>query len=173
MGERLNALQFEINFEQTGLSQHGALGQLLLGGYSPFDKAAPMIGAHQLYWCDKDNCRLEEATLLGSQIIHLADRTDVLINKDQEIFGQVSGIISRIESQSGTMFIPELVRVLKALAKKEYFWLGYHQSTNNRTISAIFEPDIIQLASNDLLDLAKNFCRIIVFRSPFTATHSV
>lgn len=173
LGERLNALQFEIDFEQTGLSQHGALGQFLLEGYFPFAKAAPMIGAHHLYWRDKDNCQFEEATLLGSQIIHLADRTDVLINKGQEILGQVSGIISKIESQSGIMFIPELVKVLKILARKEYFWLDIINPQIIGTISAMFEPDIIQLASNDLLDLAKTFCRIIDFRSPFTATHSV
>ena len=41
--ERLNALQFEIDFEDTELSQHGYLGQFLIKDYFPFAEAAPLM----------------------------------------------------------------------------------------------------------------------------------
>lgn len=170
--ERLNALQFEIDFEDAGLSQHGALGQFLLKDYFPFVEAAPLIGYHHLYWRDRDNCRIDGDTLLGSQIIHLADRTDVLIDRNQEVLGQAPGIISRIEAQSGIMFCPELIKAFKALAGKEYFWLDIVNPQSAGAITARFEPDMIQLDAAGLMALAKTFYRIIDFRSPFTATHS-
>jgi HD-GYP domain-containing protein (c-di-GMP phosphodiesterase class II) len=170
--DRLNTIQFETDFEHSGLFQHSLLGQFLLKEYFPFSQAASLVGAHHLYWQDREDYRLEDDTLLGSQIIHLADRTDVLINKNQEILGQVPSIMRRIEGQSGKMFCPELIKVLKTLAEKEYFWLDIVNPQIIGAISAKLKPDVIQLDSSGLLDLAKTFCHIIDFRSPFTATHS-
>ncbi len=171
--DRLDALDFEIKFENQNLVQHGLLGQHLLKKYFPHSKVPLLIGAHHLYWKDKDNCPLDDQTLLGSQIIHLADRMDVLIDRNDEILGQSRGIVSRIETQSGLMFCPELVKVLQKLAVKEYFWLDIVSPQNLWPISAKLELQMAKVDSNNLLNLAKTFCHIIDFRSPFTATHSV
>lgn len=170
--ERLNALQFEIDFEDAELSQHGSLGQFLIKDYFPFSEAAPLIEYHHLYWRDRGNYRIDDDTLLGSEIIHLADRIDSLIDREQEILSQVPGIISRIEAQSGIMFCPETIKVFKVLAGKEYFWLDILNPQSYGAVTARFEPEMIHLDTAGLMDLTKTFCRIIDFRSPFTAAHS-
>lgn len=108
---------------------------------------------------------------MGSHILHLADRIDVLINKQQEILGQVKGIVERIKEFSGKMFMPELVDAFMSLASKEYFWLSIVSpsidSILNRFISTTIELNI-----ENLLSLTKLFSHIIDFRSRFTAVHS-
>lgn len=173
LNDRLNALQFEIDFKQPGLLYHGLLGQTFLEKYFPLLEVAPLVGAHHLYWQDRGSYPCDAATLLGSQIIHLADRTDILVDGNQAILGQIPGLMSRIEEQAGKMFHPEPVRVLKALSTQESFWFDIVNPQNIPMIAAQFEPDMLRLDSDGLLSLAKAFCHIIDFRSPFTATHSV
>jgi len=171
--DRLNALNFEMNFQSKCLLQHGLLGQFLLERYFPATKVPLLIGAHHLYWQDRKDCSLDDRTLLGSQIIHLADRTEILIDRDHEVLGQVPGILSQIAAQSGVMFCPELVEVLSSLAVKEYFWLDIVSPHHTWLFRTNLAQQTIELDSHDLLSLAKTFCHIIDFRSSFSATHSV
>ncbi len=169
---KLDALHFEINFDNYGLRQHGTLGESLLRKYMPLPKIAALVSAHHVYWQDRDSAVLKDDILFGSQIIHLADRIDVLIDKTQEILSQVPRIVSQIEGQSGRMFSPELVAVFKHLAPREYLWLDLISAHTDSIIAQALKPDLIRLNRKRLLNVAKLFCQIIDFRSPFTATHS-
>lgn len=170
--DRLNALNFEMDFKNKNLLQHGLLGQFLLERYFPATKVPLLIGSHHLYWQDRKDCSLDDQTLLGSQIIHLADRTDILIDKSHEVLGQVPGILAQITAQSGIMFCPELVEVLRRLAVKEYFWLDIVSPYHTWLIRANLAQQTVELNYQDILNLAKTFCHIIDFRSSFSATHS-
>ncbi|HEY8463368.1 MAG TPA: HD domain-containing phosphohydrolase [Bacillota bacterium] len=170
--DRLDTLNFEMDFKSKNLLLHGLLGQHLLENYIHATKVPLLVGAHHLYWQDRKDCSLDERTLLGSQIIHLADRTDILIDRSQEILGQVPGILAQITAYSGTMFCPELVKVLSRLAVKEYFWLDLVSPHHTWLIETNLAHQTIELDSYDLLSLAKTFCYIIDFRSSFLANHS-
>jgi HD-GYP domain-containing protein (c-di-GMP phosphodiesterase class II) len=108
----------------------------------------------------------------GSHLLHLADRVDILINRQQEVLGQVDEISKRIENESGIIFMPELVRAFMRLAKKESFWLDSIFPSINQILAKRARAAAIKLDLEGLLSLAKLFSRIIDFRSPFTAVHS-
>jgi HD-GYP domain-containing protein (c-di-GMP phosphodiesterase class II) len=109
---------------------------------------------------------------IGSHILHLADRIVVLIDRQREVLGQVTGILERIEQYSGKLFMPELVNTFKSLSQKEYIWLDVASPSIGSTLLRTVRLPTIELDVNGLLSLAKLFSHVIDFRSRFTATHS-
>lgn len=110
--------------------------------------------------------------LLEGHILHISDRVDVLINKQQEILGQVSNIRETISGKSNEIFDPQMVMAFNNLAEKEYFWLSLVDPSLDKSISRQIDLGSIELDMNGLTDLAKLFSHIIDFRSRFTSTHS-
>jgi HD-GYP domain-containing protein (c-di-GMP phosphodiesterase class II) len=96
----------------------------------------------------------------------------VLINRQREVLGQVTGILERIEQHSGKLFMPELVNTFKSLSQKEYIWLDIASPSIGSTLLRTVRLPTIELDVNGLLSLAKLFSHVIDFRSRFTATHS-
>jgi len=70
------------------------------------------------------------------------------------------------------MFPPEQVRAFCSLAVKEYFWLDTVSPGIDHILSQRASWPAVQLETDDLLELARLFCRTIDFRSPYTSTHS-
>jgi len=167
--ERLQVLQFEAD----NLRKHAEIGYSLLKGFQPFSSVAEIVRFHHMYWDKGKGSEFKgEPVPLGSHILHLADRVAVLLNKEQEVLGQVESISERIEEQSGKMFMPQLVDALKSLATKEYFWLDTASQSIGSVLRRRVRLEAIELGAEELLSLANLFRRIIDFRSPFTATHS-
>ncbi len=171
--ERLDLLQFEIEEPY----QHAELGYLLLKDFEPFAKAALLIRHHHVPWNTGAGAEfMEEPVGLGSHILHLADRIEVSIKREQEILGQTKRICGRIENFSGKMFMPEVVNIfnhlLTHLAAKEYFWLDVTSPSVNIVLLRQQYLATIPIGLEGLLSLANLFRRIIDFRSPFTATHT-
>lgn len=167
--ERIDAL----DFESENVSGHAEVGHFILRTFAPLEKLAPIILFHHCNW---NNGAGEgggnEAVLLESHILHLADRAAVLIDRDREILGQARTICETIRGQSGKMFKPEIVDAFLSLAQKEHFWLDAVSTKIYRILRKEARLRTILLTLSQLNDLAVFFSRIIDFRSAFTATHS-
>lgn len=162
-----------LRFDSPTLSNHAEIGYQLLKSFSPLYRAALFIRYHHLPWQDgRGSERLGEAVPMESHILHLADRIDVLVNKNREILGQVQGIREKIHQQSSSMFIPRLVEAFEELAAKEFFWLNLSSPFIDTILFHRGTMSTIELDWRGLMSLTNLFCRIIDFRSPFTVTHS-
>jgi HD-GYP domain-containing protein (c-di-GMP phosphodiesterase class II) len=167
--ERLDILRFD----HENPHKHAELGYLLLQKFEPLSNIALLVRYHHVPWNEGRGHEFKgEKVPMGSHILHLADRIDVLINKQQEILGQVKGIVERIKEFSGKMFVPELVDAFISLSPKEYFWLSVVSLSIDSILSNRFRSATIELDIENLLSLAKLFSHIIDFRSRFTAVHS-
>ena len=108
---------------------------------------------------------------LLSRIIHLADRIDVLIDKNDHIFNQRNKILDY--TSNSDIFDPELIQVVKNLAKTESFWLDIINSSYHKAF--LNELDFLgklMFDSDDLIQIAEIFSNIVDETSPFTASHS-
>ncbi|MEW5803443.1 MAG: HD domain-containing phosphohydrolase [bacterium] len=167
--ERLDILQFDTQM----LCGHAEVGYQLLKNFPPLKKEATLVRYHHLPWQDGRGIESAgEPVPMGSHILHLADRIDILIDKDREILGQVCGIRKKIQERSGSLFVPGLVEAFLGLSSKEYFWLDLSSPFLDSILLRRGPMSTIELGWSDLLSLTNLFCQIIDFRSPFTATHS-
>jgi HD-GYP domain-containing protein (c-di-GMP phosphodiesterase class II) len=58
------------------------------------------------------------------------------------------------------------------LAEKDYLWFDMVSPNADIALWHNLDWDIISLEGNEFLELARFFCRIVDFKSPFTSTHS-
>lgn len=112
----------------------------------------------------------DEIPLL-SRIIHIADRIEVMIDKNEHIFKQRKEIISFIENSD--FFDPNLVRIVKKLAESEGFWLDIVNYEYQKGL--LYEFDFLGkriLSSDDLINIAEIFSKVVDATSSFTLRHS-
>ncbi|NOZ25846.1 MAG: HD domain-containing protein [Nitrospirae bacterium] len=167
--ERIDFLEFETKNPY----RHAELGYMLLKGFDPLAAAARLVRYHHVPWNNGKGVEFRGNEVpTGSHILHLADRVAVLINNQQEVLGQGNAIISRINEQSGRMFMPQLVEVFNSLATREYFWLDVASHSISSVLQGMAKLKTVKLDMQGLLCLSDLFRQIIDFRSRFTATHS-
>lgn len=167
--DRLDALDFQIEEPY----EHAKLGYSLLKVYEPFSDVADLVRFHHVPWNGGAGVEFEgEEVPISSHILHLADRIAVLVDKQQEILGQIPDIRKKIEQQSGRMFMPEFVDAFKSLAQKDYFWLDVASPSIGSTLSRMVRLPTVELDIDGLLSFGKFICHGVDFRSRFTATHS-
>lgn len=167
--DRLDALDFEFQ-DPYG---HAVRGYLLLRSFPLLKRAADFIRFHHVPWNNGQGAELDGMSVLKySHLLHLADRIAVLINPEEEILDQVSGIRERISAQAGTRFVPEMVEAFDALSRREAFWLDavYYLSLNS--LRTRLRWPSMAVTDADFYGLSNIFRRIIDFRSPFTSSHS-
>jgi len=167
---RMEALQFVLG---DNAQAHCTDGYLLLKDYPYFASVAHIILHHHSHW-DK----LEEeakkscgAEYMGS-IVHLADRIEISINREEFILKQRDKILNKIREYSGTLFAPELVEVFAELAQKEAFWLELESDYSTDMVAGTVRNYNIVLPYSEIRKLALIFAEIIDRKSPFTRKHS-
>jgi HD-GYP domain-containing protein (c-di-GMP phosphodiesterase class II) len=167
--DRLSALDFEYQ-DPFG---HSVTGYLLLKPFVPFKKPAEIIRFHHVAWNNGDGAVLDgERVPINSHLLQLADRVAVLIDPNSEILEQVAGILQKISGEAGGRFVLEQVEAFKVLAQKESFWLDAIYMQNLNFLSRRMRWQELEIDEENFLGLTNLFCRIIDFRSQFTATHS-
>ena len=125
-----------MKFEIEKPHDHAELGYLLLRTFEPLSNVAAIIRFHHVPWDGGKGVESRGKRVpIGSHILHLADRLTVLVDKEEDILGQVQGICEKIEGQSGKMFMPELIDAFKNLAYREYFWLEVTYPTIDSILS--------------------------------------
>ncbi len=167
--ERLDAMDFELDATHP----HAELGYRLIKTFEPFSDIAPLVRYHHLSWKNGAASVFRgEKIPFASQILHLADRTAVLINMEEEILKQSMNICKRIMNDSGEKFVPEMANIFLSISRKESFWFDVVSSSISQIIAESISAATIELNIEELLSLARLFGKIIDFRSRFTATHS-
>lgn len=154
--------------------RHAEAGYLLLKDSARLADLAEPVRYHHDRWLGGNPSGLEkkEIPLLG-QIIHVADRVEVLIHEEEPIFAQKIKIITRIKEKSGVDFDPAIVEALERVAKRESFWLDLMNLNYYETFfRGIDFYGAIRYSLEDALRIAEIFATIIDRTSTFTATHS-
>ncbi len=166
LDERIETLEFETVTPQRHCDQ----GYNLLHDFPPLARPAALIKHHHTCW----NEIIEKQTdvPIGSQLIYLADRVEVLINKKREVLGQVKMVCELIKAQSGKMFNPDLADAFLRLAAKECFWFETVSPSIDNILQNRCRTQTVELNQQDLLNFAKVLSRVVDFRSAFTSTHS-
>jgi len=167
--ERLDLLEFE----DSKPGEHSLAGYLLLKDFKPFSSIAKMIRFHHIPWqYGKGAVQDGEPVPPEGHIIHLADRVAVKISKEKGVLGQVRAICEAITKSRNDVFVPEYVDAMLRLAKRDHVWL---EVTSN-SIDSILQRCVVSQAKefgiDAFLDFSKLICRLIDFKSEFTATHS-
>jgi len=164
--ERLEILKFETENPE----HHAELGYRLLKNFKPFTEVAKLVRYHHRNYDNKG--MIDDSTFIKSNVIHLADRIDILISENNFILNQVKDIKVKINNYSNIFFKPEIVNVFNALAEQECFWLDLISPSIDKYIYNSLNSSYIKLDHDEILDVSKLFAQIIDFRSSFTATHS-
>lgn len=157
-------------FESDG--RHERVGFKYTEG-SIFDDVSEIIRHHHQKWNDGAGKNVNGKNIpFECHLIHLADRIDTVINKDEYILYQVENITKEVIEKSGSWFMPELVDAFVKLSVNESFWLY----TVSKNISDILYTDTklpkMYLNVDELYGVTKWFSNIIDFRSRFTSVHS-
>lgn len=167
--DRVLARQYEF----THANKHAELGYLLLKNFQQMHDVSKIVRHHHVPWEAGNGANhMDEAVPIGSHIIHLADRVEILINRGKEILGQVERIVKVINNGNNKMYNPEVIAAFSELINKEYFWLDVTSPNIGQILAQNTEISQVQLEMNDLLEFTKVFSQIIDFRSSFTAAHS-
>jgi HD-GYP domain-containing protein (c-di-GMP phosphodiesterase class II) len=167
--ERLDILAFDAEDTQ----KHADVGYSLLNIFKPLKSIAKAVRFHHVFWDHGKGAAVKkEKVPAASHILHLADRVAVLVNKKQEVLGQVKKICETIREQSDKMFKPELVDAFERLAVREYFWLDLVSPSLRAILSGRLKTVTVGLDTEGLLGFSRLFARIIDFKSPYTAAHS-
>ncbi|MEW6426820.1 MAG: HD domain-containing phosphohydrolase [Thermodesulfobacteriota bacterium] len=162
-----------FDFEQNEPDRHAKPGYLLLALFPPLREAARLVRFHHVDWQQGDGREYRQMEVPElSHVIHLADRVAVQIRTGREILVQKEEIRQRIEADRGAMFVPDQVAAFAALSRREAFWLDLTPPAVDDFLRDRLPLGTVELSEDDLLTLATLFCRLIDFRSRFTATHS-
>ena len=168
-GERLDLLSFEVAMPH----QHAEAGYQLLNQFDPFRQIAEIIRFHHVPWAGGSGETFRGLRVpRESHILHLADRIAVLVRPDKPVLSQTKDICRTIQETDNRFFVPEFVDAFSRLAPKEFFWLqatstGLEANVTSRSPDRTIELDIACLES-----FAYLICRLIDFKSEFTAAHS-
>lgn len=174
LSERSTLFEFDFGNSMFQRHSHGYKGWFILNECAELKAASEIIKFHHIFWEEQTEGYMDYYSIpVTSHILHLADRIDILINRNKEILNQRKYIKEMIEKGNGTMFMPEAVEAFNALVPKPFFWFDIVSPYLEDLIKAEMSSYKIILNSRSLLDFANVAHRIIDFRSKFTATHSI
>ncbi|MCJ7540475.1 MAG: HD domain-containing phosphohydrolase [Desulfobacterales bacterium] len=162
-----------LEFEDTKPGEHSVAGSLILETFKPFSSIARLIKFHHVHWKNGEGAfQNGESVPNGSHIIHLADRVAVKISRKAPVLSQVRGICRAISEHKGDVFVPEYVDALINMANREHIWLDIM----SESMEAILKRTVLyrtnELTIEEMVDFSRLACRLIDFKSKFTATHS-
>lgn len=162
-----------IEDEPVTMNSHGFRGARLLKEFEPFGAISDIVRFHHVPWMNGQGRRFMGMDVpIESHIIHLADRTSVLLKNVPNALGQVPGILESIKARNGNIFAPEIVDALQELAPREYVWLELLHKAPVDSMPDTLLPEKRLLNINEVQSISKMLSHIIDFRSRFTATHS-
>lgn len=160
------------NDNVSTIFNHAEEGYQLLRNSTLLLEIAIPIRHHHDRYCGGNPSGLKGKQIpLISRIIHIADRIEVMIDKNEHIFKQRSKIISFLETS--TFFDPDLVAIVKKLSISEDFWLdivNYEYQNGFLSGFDFFGKRI--LSSDDLINTAEIFSKVVDATSSFTVRHS-
>ncbi|WKY43544.1 HD domain-containing protein [Eubacteriaceae bacterium ES2] len=169
--ERLNVLKFDAVHPH----HHARIGWQLLKENTNLTEIAEIIKFHHVDWHNGQGLFFEGETVpLDSHLIHLADRIATSLDANKKLINQADQIVKKISSASERKFNPVFVEAFSQISRYDYFWFDLESIMKGNNLYRKFSDfSKIQIDLDGLLDISRLFSRIIDFRSPFTAVHSV
>lgn len=169
--EKRRLQNFEINWN---IHSHAEEGYKLLRDSEQFGMLALPIRHHHDSWDGSSPLGLNgEKIPLISRIINLADRLEILIRDNINIFEQRPHIISSVVELKGKYFDPYLVEVMEEIALQDSFWLDLiNPHYYNNFFRHVDSLGRISFTIDDVIDIAEIFANVIDNTSRFTARHS-
>jgi len=169
LNERLDILAFEENRPE----RHSLAGYLLLKDVPLFSRASSLVRFHHLPWRNGEGAAWNGTPVpRGSHILHLADRVAVSISSGPTVLGQVAGICENVSRNRGDLFVPGFADAMLRIAKKDYVWLDIASQTMDTALRKRLGSQTVEFDLDAMIALSRLICRIIDFKSEFTATHS-
>jgi HD-GYP domain-containing protein (c-di-GMP phosphodiesterase class II) len=167
--ERLDLLEFE----ETKTGEHAIAGSLILDQFKPFSSIAKLVKFHHTPWRFGSGAFYDDEPVpIGSHLIHLADRVAVKISHKEPVLSQVGGISKAISEQKGEIFVPEHVDALLKIMNREYVWLDATSDSLEAILKRLVRSQTRDFSMKQLVDFSRLICRLIDFKSEFTAAHS-
>ena len=153
---------------------HSNLGSYMLDSFELFDKISKIVYYHHWRYDNDGNWNLKMGEVpIEAYILHVADRTDILIDSNQPILLQKTSVMDGIRQNSGILFHPDVVNAFLNEAMKDSFWLDIDnldmEVVLDLAISKRFE---ITMTLYLLEQFAFTLSKIIDSRSKFTISHS-
>ena len=162
-----------LEFEDAKPGEHSMAGSLILETFSPFSSIARLIKFHHVPWKNGEGAFQNGESVPGeSHIIHLADRVAVKLSKKTSVLSQVSSICRAISKHKGDVFVPEHVDALMNMANREYIWLDLMSESMEEILKRTVLYHKKELTIEEMVDFSRLVCRLIDFKSKFTAAHS-
>jgi HD-GYP domain-containing protein (c-di-GMP phosphodiesterase class II) len=167
--ERLSLLEFE----DSAAHWHAELGAVLIRQFTPLAHLAPIIRHHHVAWHNgTDEGAPNTASPFLSQLIHVADRAEVLIQRSENILADRVAIREKIVKYAGSSFNPACVAAFMAVSARDRFWLDLKSKRLASLLHGIAPIGPVLLGLDRMVELARFFALVIDCRSHFTATHS-
>jgi HD-GYP domain-containing protein (c-di-GMP phosphodiesterase class II) len=163
--ERLGGLRFDL----AGPFRHAEVGYVLLSRFAPFAAAADAVRYHHIDW---NSAAARDFVPASAHLLHLADRVSVLVDTARPLREQATGILGAVKERAGTSFFPAMAEAFLRVGDDPAFWEGLVSPQLNPSLLCGCDDVGINLDLEGLRDLARFLCRVIDFRSRFTATHS-
>ncbi|MBF0317900.1 MAG: HD domain-containing protein [Nitrospirae bacterium] len=168
--EKLELTHYELS---SNPHVHAENGYLLIKDFTMFADIAKIVRYHHVPWDKGQGQSFRGVEVpVGAHIIHLADRVEILINKELEILGQNDSISRAIRSKNDSLFMPTIVEAFLEVASKECFWFDVSAPEIDKTIELKGLMSDIELDVSELATISRLYSHIIDFRSRFTAMHS-
>lgn len=162
-----------LSFEDASPHQHGWLGAILLSCFAPFKSFASLVRYHHVQWNHGAGAYFDgEAVPLGSHLIYLADRVEVLAQGKSNIVHEAEAICAQIKEKAGAVFHPDFVAAFRQVCQQESFWLDLTSPQIDRILLQDDLATDTALSLVDIIPMARFFSLVIDSRSRFTATHS-
>ncbi|NMP38279.1 MAG: HD domain-containing protein [Clostridiales bacterium] len=150
-----------LRFESETPFDHSLYGYLFLKNTTHLSEYAEAILYHHTDYSvlAEINCRYSRY----AEIIHLADRADIIINSSAQE-------LSSLEKMKGSKFSPQYVDALLSAQSKhgivEKILSGEYRTENEAVI------DSLNIREDEIMDYLKLLVYAIDFRSPYTVTHT-
>ena len=160
-----------MNHEVVNVETHCIRGERVLGNIPWFSRLSDIIRFHHREWQSWEE-PIETPLVIESQLIHLADYVERMIDRDKYILHQHEEIKAKIRSLSGTVFHPQAVDGFIRTSEKEEFWLDIVSPRLQYFLLKEGPFGDKKISSSDLYQMSELFRNVIDFRSQFTSTHS-
>ncbi|NNJ29839.1 HD-GYP domain-containing protein [Lacrimispora defluvii] len=155
-----------LQFETKDVWDHSFYGYLFIRYFSPLKDFAPAVLLHHLNWDFLEKqCSLNSLMKDLGQLIHIADRIDVLMSLQNCSWEET---LSLLKKDQGTVYAPHIIELAEKLDFKnsiEEEWKA--DSQFNQFLTGI------PLSGEAITDYLKMLVFIIDFRSHHTVTHTI
>ena len=162
-----------IEIDVDNPEPHEILGASILEVFKPFGPIARIVRHHHIRYDDVVSGKVPEDEVPSEcYFLHLADRIDVLLlrNEGQPNHRQI--VIDSINERFGSIFLPALREAFDRITSSNAFWENIEESSFNDLLFMSLDNASCEMDQGDIESLAVLFAKIVDCKSPWTSRHS-